>query len=119
MEKHCKKCNVKLVIGDNWTLGKKNSKTYSCRSCTHKHHMKYLKSKEDGNWHNYIIDDYAGITKNPWKREREHGTAGRDRSTFRVIHSTPFKDEARELEALLHDIGYKGRHLGQFRSYRT
>ena len=118
MDKHCKDCNVKLAIGTNWTIGKKNSCSYTCRECHHKHHMKYLRSKEDGNWHNYIIDKYAGITKNPWKREREHGVAGRDKSTFRVIYSNPDKAEALELESLLHDMGYEGRHIGHFSSPR-
>ena len=33
-------------------------------------------------------------------------------NTFRVLYSTPDYSEALELEALLHDEGYEGRHMG-------
>ena len=129
MDKVCKDCNSKLVIGDNWTEGRRKAWVYFCKSCArqrgkkhyeanreqyHASNRAYNQSKKDGLHHVYIVDNYAGYTQNTWRRKVSHKQAGRNTDTFRVIYSTKNRDEALELEALLHDIGYEGKHEGGF-----
>ena len=71
---------------------------------------KLRESWKDGKHHVYIIDNYAGVTNSPLKRKREHGTVGRNKDTFRIVYSTKSRSDALELEALLHDMGYEGKH---------
>ena len=47
-----------------------------------------------------------------------HKSKGRYIDDMRIIYSTPDRAEALELEGLLHDIGYEGRHLGHHRSFK-
>ena len=138
LPKFCRFCNEQLIIGENWTEGQMRNSFYNCRSCTYKNNKKYYTkekglevqkryyknntervrarmqkfwdSKKDGNQHVYIIDNYAGYTNCPHRRREEHRYFGKDDSTFRVIYSTPDIEEAKELEALLHDLGYEGKH---------
>ena len=127
MDKHCKDCNEKLVIEDNWTEARKKRSIYVCKSCIrirgkihynnnkelyHAYNHRYSQSKKDGLYHVYIIDNYAGQTTNLWRRKVEHKNIGRDINNFRVLYSTPDYSQALELEALLHDEGYEGRHMG-------
>jgi len=139
MKKQCKKCNVKLVIGDNWRESSKKYSFYICKSCAVKRNNKYLKknysknrdrilannkklidSHKDGLYHVYVVDNYAGQTTNVWQRKVTHKSRfKRNTDTFRVLYSTPDKTEALELEALLHDLGYEGRHTKRDAKYRT
>ena len=43
MEK-CRKCGVELVIGKNWTIGKKNGSDFSCRECSTKRTREWAKT---------------------------------------------------------------------------
>lgn len=132
MEKYCKDCKEKLVIGDNWTESRKKAWVYVCKTCArnrgkkhyeenrgeyHEYNKQFRKSKKDGLYHVYVIelDNYAGQTENVWVRQVDHNQAGRGK--MRVIYSTPNKQDALELESLLHDIGYKGRHEGGWTHY--
>ena len=127
MEKHCKDCNEKLLIGNNWTDARKKASIYVCKPCIrergkkhynsnkelyHNYNIKYSQSKKDGLYHVYIVDNYEGQTGNLWRRKVDHKHKGRDMNTFRVLYSTPDYTEALELEALLHEEGYEGRHMG-------
>ena len=65
----------------------------------------------------YILTEdvpWAGMTQNIRNRMYVHKSLGRITNTknHRVLHTTTDKSEAMELEALLHDEGYLGRHLG-------
>ena len=137
--KGCKDCNEKLNIGDNWTEARAKWSVYKCSSCCGKvstnwqknnpdrqkaiaknsytrnrdknikRHREYYQAFKDGLHHVYIVDNYAGYTENPhWREKQQRQRFGR--TGFRVIHSTPIKEDALELEALLHDIGYEGKH---------
>ena len=125
--KHCKDCNEKLVIGNNWTEARKKAWAYICKACSrnrgkkhyetnkehhHNYNQKYAESKKDGLYHVYIVDNYAGQTANVWQRKVHHKNQGKDISTFRVLKSLDNRSEALELEGLLHDMGYEGRHMG-------
>ena len=72
----------------------------------------YRESKKDGLHHVYLINEYAGVTDTPYYRKIWHKHKGRDVSNFRVIYSTADRQEALELEALLHTIGYSGKNPG-------
>lgn len=41
MKIRCNKCNVKLVIGKNWSGILKNQHTYECRKCRNERYRKY------------------------------------------------------------------------------
>ena len=75
----------------------------------HDYNNKWMHSHKDGLYHIYVVDNYAGLTRNVYRRYYDHKTFGRDVSTFRVIHTTPDRKEAYELEALLHSEGYEGK----------
>ncbi len=131
MEKQCTKCKeVKpLEAYHRHKQGKfgRHPKCIECNKGYHKqfaakYYLKnkdklnaknkaYTESKKDGNYHVYTIDNYAGITTRPDTRLQSHKYFGRDGNTWRVLYSTPSESEALELEALLHDEGYEGRHV--------
>ena len=127
MDRHCKDCSTQLVIGDNWTDARKKAWVYVCKACNrlrgkkhykvnkehyHAYNKQYKESKKDGLYHVYTVDNYAGQTTNVWRRKVDHKHSGKDMNTFRVLYSTPDYSDALELEALLHDEGYEGRHMG-------
>ena len=42
--KRCKKCDVELVVGKNWTAGKMKGRNYICRPCASALNAKYRKA---------------------------------------------------------------------------
>ena len=146
MDKHCNKCNVKLVRGDNWR--ESNAKNYvnRCTPCcvsyqvdynkdnihyvyskvnayryrnkTRQRYLDYQKkvynSKKDGFYYVYLIDNYVGQTEVPYYRRNQHKHDGKDVSTFRILSKLDTREEALELEGLLHDMGYDGRHRNSY-----
>ena len=131
MEKECTKCKkVKpLEAYHRHALGKfgRHPRCIECNKGYHKrqaaeyylknkeklhaHNKAYTESKKDGNYHVYTISNYAGVTTVPDTRLQQHKNKGRDGNTWRVLYSTPYESDALELEALLHDMGYEGRHV--------
>jgi len=134
MVKLCRICKTEQEHG-SWT-NRKTGKSFSnskCRKCAANYSNKrtkdkrkdpvinaqllkwgrdYFQSKKDGLHHVYIlpIEHYAGVTDNPFFRGQDHRSKGKNTEGFRIIHSTKNRNEALELEALLHDLGYKGRN---------
>ena len=121
MDKHCNHCKDKLVLNTNWTIGNKNCHNYKCTKCISDYRKKHYKEKrhlvnktnydwynkvaKDGLCHVYVTsDNYAGVFTQ--KRRINHWENKGHK--VRVIYSTPDPYDARELEDLLHDIGYKG-----------
>ena len=128
MDKHCNKCNDKLVIGDNWNERKKKACSYICRLCTNammrkknedptyrakareltriwnqknkEYSNNYKHSLKDGEHKVYLLPEcnYVGVTNNPRRRFIEHKGMGRDNSNPRILYSTPDRKEAEELE---------------------
>tara|TARA_R110000868_G_scaffold147020_1_gene368171 strand:+ start:114 stop:608 length:495 start_codon:yes stop_codon:yes gene_type:complete len=74
----------------------------------------YYESFKDGLYHVYILpeENYCGQTDNLQYRKYDHKSVGRNTEGMRVIASFNTRDEALELEALVHDNGYKGRNNG-------
>lgn len=124
--KNCRKCNVELVIGENWLQSMSNQRNYSCKPChnskTNEHYhansdvyksqiKKHREKSKNGLFNIYLVDNYVGITDNIPYRKAVHKHYGRNIDNFRILHSTKSREDALELEELLHDIGYEGRHL--------
>ena len=66
---------------------------------------------KDGYHYVYLLEDYnyVGCTNSISNRFRAHKCEnGRDCTNHRILYKTKDRGEALELEALLHDIGYKG-----------
>ncbi|CAB4153710.1 hypothetical protein UFOVP639_23 [uncultured Caudovirales phage] len=58
------------------------------------------------------LENYVGTTKNIYDRMSKHRTrSGRDISGYRILYKSDNRNDALELERLLHDIGYLGRHI--------
>jgi len=141
MDRHCNGCNTTKPITEF------NKKTFRCKTCCRAYTAKwrarrpkelkqaiarkeYLDNKQrwadkqnstkDGNQHVYVLpkENYAGVTCNPPVRMANHRSTGRYTGDMRILYSTPDRDEALELEGLLHDEGYEGRHLGHHRSFK-
>jgi len=72
-----------------------------------------MESKKDGYHRVYLLENenYVGVTDSMVARLSQHkNQMKRDVSEYRVLYKTKDREEAHELEELLHDIGYKGRH---------
>ena len=131
MDKICNQCKTAKPV-EQFYKRKVSKDGYQphCKSCDGLIRKKYVNRPErkakllekwrdeytntkDGLHHVYVCDDikYAGVTNNPTWRETAHVVnKGIKRENFRVIYSTKNREEALELERLLHDIGYQGRH---------
>ena len=97
-----------------------NKESYDARQKTPKrkeYQKKYMKkynpTKKDGHYSVYLLPDhnYVGQTNSIYHRMTSHRSDnGRNTDNVRVLYTTKSRDEALELEALLHDMGYEGRH---------
>jgi hypothetical protein len=128
--RNCKKCNTGLEERNTYKSDF-NAGRNICKPCRKNRNVEYYaadssykrsryyanpekhkaevienrKKYEDGNHHVYLRkDNYVGVTKNGQKRSYEH------KGILCLLHSTPNRKNALELEELLHDLGYKGRH---------
>jgi hypothetical protein len=147
MEKHCKYCNNTKAYNEfNKSSVHKDGYNSKCKTCSNeylakfranrcqkknKQRMKaeyakrkdkvkaYFQNRKDGLHYVYILqkENYAGVTDCPPTRKTGHKSLGRYIDDMRLIYSTPDREEAEELEALLHDIGYGGKHQGRKPNY--
>ena len=125
--KECKICSKTKPLKQFLPLTQKKYYNSYCKSCQSKKQKEWkLKnpgraekmSKEwmdnqmDGFYRVYLIvnEHYVGSTNNLYRRTASHKNKGRDVSDIRVLYKTKSEDEAVELESLLHDLGYEGRH---------
>ena len=70
----------------------------------------------DGHYSVYLLEDYnyVGYTNCLYWRFANHKSKkGRDCTNHRVLYKTKDISEAKELEALLHDMGYEGKYERQ------
>ena len=116
--KKCKCCNEEKPLDQFY---KRQAK---CKPC----HIEYVKQYRKNNpekekqWNEneitgislvYLLPDhnYVGVTNRFNRRMSDHrSTQGRNTDNVRVLYTTKSRDEALELEALLHDMGYEGRN---------
>ena len=129
--RNCKECNTELVIGKNITQSYLNNADYKCKECKKSYRREWVKDNEESNkkYHKeysaqeyrdtkdggYVVyltkDDYAGATQHTKLRLSNHcSKRGYTGKYLCVLHTTDCKYDATELEDLLHDMGYKGRH---------
>jgi len=124
--RECKKCNIKLIKGTQFNSDTQNGFNI-CKSCrtnrVKKHYANnkesYLKSASKGynaaksDYKVYILEDenYVGVTGNMKWRMSQHRHLNKNTNNVRILYSTKNRDIALELEELLHDMGYEGKHL--------
>lgn len=115
--KECKKCKEYKSL-ESFTKNKDikaDGLDLYCISC------KSIKRKINYGKHmareiiNYVyllpVHNYVGTTNCISERMSKHRTkAKRDTSNYRILYSSTNRKDALELEELLHDIGYEGRH---------
>jgi len=132
--RQCKKCDIELVEGTQFKSDE--NKFNICKKCrktrSNKHYVNNIDSykekgkalynsdkakwraiskkntdkTKDGLHHVYTTECmYAGVTDNMYKRAREH------KKMTCIVFSSKDRNDALELEDLLHDIGYTGRHI--------
>lgn len=134
MEKTCTKCNTSKPLTEFY----KNKKTFLgvtayCKQCIKdgtnipykndknfretrlvKGRDRYYTKLKTGIHHVYLLpkENYVGVTEFPSLRilDRHKNHYKRNIEGWRILHSTKIRDEALELEELLHDMGYNGRH---------
>jgi len=111
----CRKCsNEKLAIFRAQRDPIKRKAQIKAEYQRNKHKVKeYFQNRKDGLNHVYILptENYAGVTQSPLTRKAGHkSNHGRYVEDMRVIFSSPNREEALELEHLLHSIGYQGKH---------
>ena len=115
MEKTCHKCKNSKPLTEFYNNKKTlYGVTTNCKECIKSSQQKRLKSKRDGYHRVYLLTErnYAGTTQDIYQRMNRHKTDGNitNSKNYRVLYKTKNRDEALELESLLHDIGYEGRH---------
>tara|TARA_R110000803_G_C11700109_1_gene285332 strand:+ start:68 stop:448 length:381 start_codon:yes stop_codon:yes gene_type:complete len=95
----------------NWYLKNKNTNKY--KESIKKGHQTLRKKRIDEYHRVYLLEDYnyVGVTKNILQRFNSHkNNHNRDCTNHRILYKTKDRSEALELEELLHDIGYDGKH---------
>ena len=61
----------------------------------------------------YLLEDYnyVGVTNNVYHRFTQHKSKhNRDCTNYRILYKSKSREDCLELEDLLHDMGYNGRH---------
>ncbi len=122
---NCKKCNIELAGGNHYKSDAERS-IYICKECrkdrTKVHYknntesyinrMQERYSKAKGDCKVYLLENenYVGVTQNMEWRMSQHKHLNRNTDKVRVLYQTKNRADALELEELLHDIGYEGRH---------
>ncbi len=136
---NCRKCSIELVGGTRYNSDVKAGINIckSCRSArTQKHYLnnkesyqekgkklyysnptkwrtknrEWITGKKDGLTHVYMLEnEYVGVTNNLYARMTHHKHVGNP-TNYRVLYSTKNRADALELEELLHDMGYEGKH---------
>ena len=131
--RQCKKCDIELVKGTQFKSDE--NKFNICKKCrktrSNKHYAnntdsyiekgKALYNSDKAKWKainkenndktkdglNHVYTTkcmYAGVTDNTYKRAREHS------KMTCIVFSSKDRKDALEIEGLLHDMGYTGRH---------
>ncbi len=127
--KVCTKCNVNKKRTEFF---KKKDRPLGisshCKLCTYEYrnkrrkqnpqksrdyHNSWRHNQKDGKWSVYMLinaKEYVGYTNNEWRRMAEHRALGYDTTDYRVLMKCDTVEEAKELEELLHDMGYPGKY---------
>ena len=110
----CRKVHLRNWVKNNFAKNKENQAKW--RKENREYHLKnlreYYDKNRDGIFTIYLTkDNYVGVTQHTQNRIGAHRfKRGYDSKFLCVLHQTKDKYEASELEDLLHDMGYKGKH---------
>jgi hypothetical protein len=123
MNKKCTKCNKEKDLSDFANCkSNKDGLQYQCRKCRTAYKLKNRKRISEveklryySKKHKYALylltDGYVGITTDLNKRLSMHRCHyDRDTNNARVLAYFDNKADAREVEDLLHSIGYSGKY---------
>jgi predicted GIY-YIG superfamily endonuclease len=82
------------------------------------YNKKRYEATKDGYHNVYLLTshNYVGVTSNLPHRLRQHKTKGRDSKNYVVLYKTEIRDEAHQIESVLHNMGYEGKH--SYNSYK-
>ena len=133
--KKCKTCNVELVVGENIAPSHFKNNDYKCKLCKKGcnkqrysnnkekvsiYNKQYNEENKDGHFSVYLLPDHNYVGKTCWVDNRmssHKNVYGRNTDNVRVLYTTKSENEALELEALLHDMGYEGKSPYTRRNY--
>lgn len=125
--KECNKCKeIKSLDSFYNRKDSKDGKRNDCKECASINNKSYRlipinsekerirsKIRFSQKIHNvYLLpnENYVGTTKNILTRMSHHRGAGKNTDNFRILYSTEVRSDALEMEELLHNIGYYGKH---------
>ena len=116
--RHCRECGNKYLrewrkINSDKVKGYQKKYYEQDKESRHLHRKQWLESKKDGKWTVYMLpnaNDYVGYTSSWYERALNHKSAGNDTTNYRFLMKCDTEEDAKELEALLHDMGYPGKH---------
>ena len=74
------------------------------------HEAHYNSKKHKPTVYLLVKENYVGVTENLDNRMRFHKHNGKDTSEVRILGEFDSRSDALEVEALIHDLGYKGQH---------
>ena len=80
---------------------------------TKEYQKEYRANQKDGYHRVYLLEDYnyVGVTNNIMNRFSKHKSEHkRDCTNNRILYKSQDRKECEELEDLLHDMGYEGKH---------
>ena len=82
------------------------------------YNKKRYEATKDGFHNVYLLTshNYVGVTSNLPHRLRQHKNKGRDSKNYVVLYKTEIRDEAHQIESVLHNMGYEGKH--SYNSYK-
>jgi len=78
--------------------------------------IRRLKKKHKPTVYLLVKENYVGTTEELEYRLSKHKQKGKDVSEVRVLGEFDSRADALEVEALIHDLGYKGKH--RFNTYK-
>lgn len=126
-KKNCKNClvekNIELFLKRKDSLDGYRNVCKKCIAIQNKNYREIPENIEKEKlrnkirWSNkihnvYLLvkENYVGTTKNIQTRMSHHRSNGKDTLDYRILYSSENRKDCLELEELLHEIGYKGRH---------
>ncbi len=80
------------------------------REKINEYHRNYRNKDRDGKWRVYLLPYcmYVGQTTGVYDRMVKHRQLGNDTTDYIILHICDTEREARDLEKIYHDIGFKG-----------
>ena len=106
---YCKEC----MTNSNNTYRSNNREKEIIRKREYRSGIRKRKVKDETIFHYvYLLpnENYIGTTKNIDNRMCDHRFNNRDTNSYRILAKFLIREDALELEELLHDLGYRGRH---------